>query len=61
MGKERSKNEMQFEIKTRSLSELHEWAELGRKAYVMELDPRYADATIERWEKFTGEKAEKLN
>lgn len=35
--------------------------QLGRKAYVMELDPRYADVAIERWEKFTGEKAEKIN
>lgn len=34
--------------------------QLNRKAYVMELDPRYADATIERWEKFTGKKAVKL-
>lgn len=34
--------------------------QLGRKAYVMELDPRYADATIERWENLTGKKAVKL-
>lgn len=32
-----------------------------RSAYCMELDPRYIDAIIERWETFTGEKAEKLN
>lgn len=32
-----------------------------RNAYVMELDPRYADVIIKRWEKFTGEKAVKLN
>lgn len=31
-----------------------------RSAYCMELDPRYIDAIIERWETFTGEKAEKL-
>lgn len=31
-----------------------------RHAYLMELDPLYADVIIERWEKFTGEKAEKL-
>lgn len=29
----------------------------GRNAYCMELDPKYVDAAIERWEKFTGEKA----
>lgn len=30
----------------------------GRNAYLMELDPRYVDAIIKRWEEFTGEKAE---
>ena len=29
----------------------------GRNAFVMEYDPRYVDAIIERWEKLTGEKA----
>lgn len=32
--------------------------ELGRRAYLMEYDPRYADVIIDRWEKFTGQKAE---
>lgn len=32
----------------------------GRVAYAMELDPKYVDATIARWEAFTGEKAVKL-
>lgn len=29
----------------------------GRICYTMELDPRYCDAIINRWEEFTGEKA----
>lgn len=29
----------------------------GRRAFSMELDPRYVDAAIDRWEKFTGKKA----
>ena len=33
----------------------------GRKAYCMELDPKYVDVIIDRWEKFTGKKAEKIN
>lgn len=33
----------------------------GRSAYLMELDPRYADVIINRWEELTGEKAIKLN
>ena len=32
----------------------------GRNAYLMELDPRYADVIIKRWEDFTGKKAEKI-
>ena len=32
----------------------------GRDAYVMELDPRYVDVIINRWEQITGDKAVKL-
>lgn len=32
-----------------------------RICYTMELDPKYVDVIIERWEKFTGKKAELLN
>lgn len=31
--------------------------QLGRTAYVMEYDPRFVDVIIDRWEKFTGQKA----
>lgn len=30
---------------------------LGRKAYLMEMDPHYASIIVERWEKLTGQKA----
>ena len=33
----------------------------GRCAYLMELDPKFCDVIIDRWETFTGEKAVKLN
>jgi DNA modification methylase len=29
----------------------------GRKAYIMELDPKYCDVIVQRWEEFTGKKA----
>lgn len=32
-----------------------------RKCYTMELDPKYVDVIIERWENFTGQKAVLLN
>lgn len=33
----------------------------GRCGYCMELDPRYVDAIINRWEEFTGQKAELIS
>jgi DNA modification methylase len=32
----------------------------GRKAFLMELDPLYSDVIVERWETFTGRKAERV-
>ena len=32
----------------------------GRNAFLMELDPLYCDVIVQRWEKFTGKKAERL-
>ena len=34
--------------------------QLNRKCRMMELDPHYCDVIIDRWEKFTNKKAEKL-
>lgn len=35
--------------------------QLGRKAYLMEIDPHYCDVIIARWEKLTGKTATKIN
>lgn len=35
--------------------------QLGRACYMMEFDPKYSDVIIDRWEKFTGQKAVKLD
>ena len=35
--------------------------QLGRKCYMMELDPHYCDVIIQRWENLTGEKAVMLS
>lgn len=34
--------------------------QLGRKCYMMELDPHYCDVILDRWEKLTGEKASRI-
>ena len=33
----------------------------GRVGYTMEFDPKFVDVIIDRWEKFTGEKAVLIN
>ena len=35
--------------------------QLGLRAALVELDPKYCDATIQRWENLTGQKAELVN
>lgn len=30
---------------------------LGRRARIVEIDPRYVDVTVRRWQKYTGQKA----
>ena len=32
----------------------------GRRAFLMEIDPPYCDVIVQRWEKFTGKKAERI-
>lgn len=40
---------------------LHPEEQLGRTCYMCELDPKYVDVIIERWETLTGEKAELIS
>jgi DNA modification methylase len=35
--------------------------QLGRRCVGIEIDPRYVDVAIERWEAFTGERAERID
>ena len=35
--------------------------QLNRVCYMNELDPHWCDVIINRWEQFTGKKAERLN
>jgi DNA modification methylase len=51
------KSEIVLDLFGGSGSTLIACEQLNRKCYMMEYDPRYADAIIERWEKYTGRKA----
>ena len=49
------------QAKANNKAKLEAIGQLGRKARLMEYDPKYCDVIIARWEKLTGEKATKLN
>ena len=34
---------------------------LGRRAYAMEIDPKYVQVALERWQNFTGQEAERAD
>lgn len=56
-----NKNSVVLDLFGGSGSTLIACEQLNRKCYMMELDPHYIDVIIQRWEKFTGKKAIKLN
>lgn len=51
------KNDNVIDVFGGSGSTLIACEQLNRNCYMMELDPKYIDVIIERWEQFTGEKA----
>jgi DNA modification methylase len=54
------KNELVLDSFAGSGSTLIACEELGRRSCLMELDPKFVDVIIGRWEKYTGQKAQKL-
>lgn len=56
-----NKNDLIIDVFGGSGSTLIACEQLGRICYMMELDPKYIDIIIDRWEKFTGDKAVKIN
>lgn len=56
-----NKNGIVLDIFGGSGSTLIACEQLNRNCFMMELDPRYCDVIIKRWETLTGEKALKLN
>ena len=56
-----NKNEVVLDVFGGSGSTLIACEQLERKCYMMELDPKYVDVIIERWEQYTCKKAVLLN
>ena len=54
-------NESVLDVFGGSGSTLIACEQLDRKCYMMELDPKYCDVILQRWENLTGKKAELLN
>lgn len=54
------KNNIVLDVFGGSGSTLIACEQLNRKCYMMELDPKYCDVIIKRWENLTGEKAVKI-
>ena len=54
-------NETVLDVFGGSGSTLIACEQLNRKCYMMELDPKYCDVILQRWENLTGKKAELLN
>lgn len=55
------KNETVLDLFGGSGSTLIACEQLGRKCLMMEMDPFYASVILDRWEKFTGKKAVRIN
>ena len=55
------RNEKVLDLFGGSGSTLIACEQLDRTCYMMELDPKYCDVIIKRWENLTGQKAEKIN
>lgn len=54
------KNDLVLDLFGGSGSTLIACEQLNRKCYMMELDPKYCDVIIKRWETLTGKKAERI-
>jgi DNA modification methylase len=56
-----NKNDNILDLFGGSGSTLMACEQLNRNCYMMELDPKYVDVIIQRWEQFTGKEAVKIN
>src|SRR5699024_9285018 len=61
IGNSSKKNDSVLDLFGGSGSTIIACEQTGRECYTMELDPKYVDVIIKRWEEYTGEKAVKIN
>lgn len=61
MGNSSQKDEIVLDLFGGSGTTMIAAEQLGRKCYMMELDPHYCDVIIARWEKLTGREAVKID
>ncbi len=61
MGNSTIKGELVLDLFAGSGTTIIAAEQLDRRAAVMELEPKYCDVIVDRWEKFTGRKAEREN
>ena len=61
IGNSSDKNQIVLDLFGGSGTTIIASEKLLRRAFLMELDPKYCDVIIARWEKYTGKKAELLN
>lgn len=55
-----AKGEVCYEPFSGSGSQIIAAERLGRKCYAIEVDPRFVDVAVERWQAFTGKKAQRV-
>lgn len=60
LRKHSKQNDIVLELFNGSGSTMMACEQMNRKCYAMELDPKFCDVAIKRWELFTGQKAIKL-
>jgi DNA modification methylase len=60
MRKHTKKGDICFEPFSGSGTQIIAAEQQGRRCYAIELEPRFVDVAVARWEKFTGKKAERV-
>ena len=61
LGRSKHEKEIVFDPMAGTGTNIIACEDTKRIAYMMEIDPRYCQVIVDRWQSYTGQKAEKLN